>query len=78
MALVANGTYDAMMAFSSKWEWDSASGALIVVEAGGLATTHAGTALAYNQPQPTHRSLICAGPALHQAIMARTAALKLP
>ncbi len=35
MALVANGTYDGMMALSSKHEWDSASGALIVAEAGG-------------------------------------------
>jgi myo-inositol-1(or 4)-monophosphatase len=78
MALVANGTYDAMMALSSKYEWDSAAGALIVTEAGGLATTHARTALAYNQPAPTHRSLVCAGPALHEAIMARTAMLKLP
>jgi myo-inositol-1(or 4)-monophosphatase len=78
MALVANGTHDAMMALSSKCEWDSAAGALIVIEAGGMATTHAGAALAFNQPQPTHRSLVCAGPALHRAIMARTAALKLP
>ena len=78
MALVANGAYDGMMAFSSKYEWDSASGALIVAEAGGLATTHTGAALPYNQPTPTHRSLICAGPALHATIMARTAALRLP
>ena len=78
MALVANGTYDTMMALSSKYEWDTAAGALIVAEAGGLATTHAGAALAYNQTVPTHRSLVCAGPALHAAIMARTAHLKLP
>lgn len=78
MALVANGTYDAMMAFSSKYEWDTAAGALIVAEAGGKVTTHAGMALAYNQPTPTHRSVICAGPTLHGAILERTAALKLP
>jgi myo-inositol-1(or 4)-monophosphatase len=78
MALVANGVYDGMMAFSSKYEWDSSAGALIVTEAGGKATTHTGDALAYNQPVPTHRSLICAGPALHAAIMTRTASIKLP
>ena len=36
MALVANGTYDAMMALSSKHEWDTAAGTLIVEEAGGV------------------------------------------
>ena len=30
MALVADGTYDAMMALSSKHEWDTAAGTLIV------------------------------------------------
>ena len=78
MALVANGTYDAMMALSSKHEWDSASGALIVAEAGGLATLHSGAPLPYNQPTPHHRSLICAGPALHAAILERTGPIRLP
>jgi myo-inositol-1(or 4)-monophosphatase len=78
MALVANGTYDGMMVFSSKYEWDTAAGALIVSEAGGRVTTHAGAALAYNQPTPTHRSVICAGPKLHAAILERTAPIKLP
>lgn len=78
MALVANGSFDAMMALSSKYEWDTAAGALIVQEAGGLATTHTGAALPYNQPTPTHRSLVCAGPALHAAILERTAPIRLP
>jgi myo-inositol-1(or 4)-monophosphatase len=78
MALVAAGAYDAMMALSSKHEWDTAAGALIVAEAGGLATSHTGAALAYNQPTPTHRSLVCAGPALHTAILERTAPIRLP
>lgn len=78
MALVANGTYDAMMALSSKYEWDTSAGALIVAEAGGLATMHTGAALPFNQATPTHRSLVCAGPAVHAAILARTASIKLP
>lgn len=78
MALVANGTYDGMMALSSKYEWDTAAGTLVVQEAGGLATTHDGSALAYNQLRPSHRSVVCAGPVLHAAIMARTDKLKLP
>jgi myo-inositol-1(or 4)-monophosphatase len=78
MALVANGTYDGMMALSAKHEWDSAAGTLIVQEAGGLATSHNGAALPYNQKIPTHRSLVCAGPAVHKAIMARTDRIVLP
>ncbi|MFM9862029.1 MAG: 3'(2'),5'-bisphosphate nucleotidase CysQ [Micropepsaceae bacterium] len=78
MALVANGTYDAMMALSSKHEWDSAAATLIVQEAGGVVTAHSGAALAYNQPVPNHRSLICAGPALHAAILERTGSIRLP
>jgi len=78
MALVANGAYDAMMALSSKWEWDTAAGALVVQEAGGLATLHTGAPLPYNQASPKHRSLICAGPALHAAILERTAPIRLP
>jgi myo-inositol-1(or 4)-monophosphatase len=78
MVLVANGSYDAMMALSSKHEWDSAAATLIVQEAGGLATMHSGAALPYNQPVPHHRSLICAGPKLHAAILERTGAIKLP
>jgi myo-inositol-1(or 4)-monophosphatase len=78
MALVANGTYDAMMALSPKHEWDMAAGTLIVQEAGGLVTTHAGAGLVYNQPVPRLRSTICAGPVLHAAILERTEAIRLP
>jgi myo-inositol-1(or 4)-monophosphatase len=78
MALVANGTYDGMMALSTKHEWDTAAGTLIVEEAGGLVSTHGGIALRYNQAKPSHRSIICAGPALHSAVMARTSSLTLP
>jgi myo-inositol-1(or 4)-monophosphatase len=78
MALVANGHYDCMMALSTKQEWDTAASTLLVQEAGGLVTSHAGEGLVYNQPQPSHRSVVCAGPALHKAIMERTDRIKLP
>lgn len=78
MALVANGTYDCMMALSTKQEWDTAAATLLVQEAGGLVTSHAGEGLVYNQPHPSHRSVVCAGPALHKAIMQRTDRIKLP
>jgi myo-inositol-1(or 4)-monophosphatase len=78
MALVASGHYDCMMALSTKQEWDTAAATLLVQEAGGLVTSHAGEGLLYNQSQPLHRSIVCAGPALHKAIMARTEKIKLP
>ena len=78
MALVASGQYDCMMALSTKQEWDTAAATLVVQEAGGLVTSHAGEELLYNQSQPLHRSIVCAGPVLHKAIMARTDKIKLP
>lgn len=78
MAMVASGQYDCMMALSTKQEWDTAAAALLVQEAGGLVTSHAGERLVYNQAQPSHRSVVCAGPALHKAIMVRTDRIKLP
>ena len=78
MALVANGTYDAMMALSSKHEWDTAAGTLIVEEAGGIVSTHAGAKLAYNQTVPNHRSIVAAGPSMHAAILERTGHIRLP
>jgi myo-inositol-1(or 4)-monophosphatase len=78
MALVACGEFDSMMSLSSKYEWDIAAGDLIVREAGGRVTSHTGSGLTYNQPAPRLRSVICAGPAMHDAILARTRDIKLP
>jgi len=78
MALVACGQFDSMMSLSSKHEWDIAAGDLIVREAGGRVTSHSGGDLIYNQPVPHLRSVICAGPAMHGAILNRTRDIKLP
>jgi len=78
MALVARGAFDSMMSLSSKYEWDIAAGDLIVREAGGRVTSHTGAELTYNQPAPRLRSVICAGPAMHDAILERTRDIKLP
>lgn len=78
MALVSCGVFDSMMSFSSKHEWDVVAGDLIVRAAGGLVTSHTGAALHYNQPVPHQRSIICAGPAMHTAILERTRDIKLP
>src|SRR6185436_12748057 len=49
MALVAEGTFDAMISLSRKSDWDLAAGDLIVHEAGGCVTSAEGTVLTYNR-----------------------------
>ncbi|EPX79700.1 3'(2'),5'-bisphosphate nucleotidase CysQ [Salipiger mucosus] len=73
MGLVAEGRYDAMLTLRPSWEWDIAAGALIVAEAGGLATDRAGQPIRFNAPMPRHAGMIAAGPALHEEIIDRLA-----
>lgn len=78
MCLVANGAFDACLALSSKKDWDLAAPDLICSEAGALVTDHKGRAFHYNRPDPKQPSLVCAGPALHQLLLARVSHIELP
>ena len=78
MALVANGAFDAMMALSSKRDWDIAAAEIIVREAGGIVTSHTGAPMVYNQDSTLKASLVVTGPTLHAALMARVSHLNLP
>ena len=78
LCLVAAGEFDVAVALSSKGEWDLAAADLIATEAGCLVTSHKGRPLAYNRAVPSHRSLICAGPALHRLILQRVEPIDLP
>lgn len=78
MALVAAGEFDAAVALSRKHDWDVAAGALIATEAGALCTDHQGMAYRFNERDPWQTSLVCAAPALHPLLIARTAAIDLP
>lgn len=78
MALVAGGAFDAMLALSAKHDWDLAAGDIVVREAGGCVTNHRGEILRYNGVAPIQASVVAAGPALHQNLMARLAHLDLP
>jgi len=78
MALVANGSFDAMLALSAKRDWDMAAADIIVTEAGGKATTHEGAPPIYNGPDALQPSVIAAGPMLHAKLLARVAHIKLP
>jgi len=77
-ALVAAGEFDAMLVMNWKNDWDLAAADLIVHEAGGQMTTHAGDALRYNARDPRHRSVVAAGPALYKALNARIGQIVLP
>jgi myo-inositol-1(or 4)-monophosphatase len=78
MCSVASGAFDAMLALSSKSEWDMAAGDLIAAEAGCVVTDHKGRPLAYNRAKPSAPSLVCANPALHRLILSRTEPIDLP
>ena len=77
MALVAAGDFDAVLAMSSKCDWDLAAADLILREAGGVSTDHHGGAFVYNQASTTKPSLVSAAPGLHELIIARVGHIEL-
>jgi len=77
MALVAAGAFDAVLALSSKCDWDVAAGDLIAREAGGVVSDHQGSAYAYDRASCTKPSLVCAGPALYPLILERVSPIEL-
>ena len=78
-AFVAAGVHDAALALVRKSDWDVAAGALLVTEAGGLATTHLGESFLFNRKDPGQRSVLASAThELHAAMMAKTAFVELP
>jgi myo-inositol-1(or 4)-monophosphatase len=77
MTLVANGTFDAMLALSGKRDWDLAAADVILREAGGVATAHDGSILRYNRPGAIQTSIVGAGPVLHAKLMNRVSHINL-
>jgi len=77
MALVANGSFDAMLALSAKRDWDLAAADVILSEAGGLATTHDGSVLRYNGTTALQTSVVGAGPVLHAKLLNRVSHITL-
>jgi myo-inositol-1(or 4)-monophosphatase len=78
MAAVAGGSFDAAVSMGWKNDWDVAAGDLIAREAGALSTDPRGHALRFNSPKARNPGLVCAAPALHPLILARTAPIDLP
>lgn len=75
---VASGKFDAVITLWRKSDWDLAAGALLVEEAGGVATTHLGEPYLFNRGEPAQRSLLAAGNALHSLLSARVKGVRLP
>lgn len=70
MALVAEGAFDAMLTLRPTWHWDIAAGALLISEAGGIATSGQGAHLRFDTDHPASDGVIAANPALHAALLA--------
>jgi myo-inositol-1(or 4)-monophosphatase len=69
LAMVAAGRADATFTRSPKSEWDIASGAALVVEAGGTITDIKGREIRFNQRNVKLEGLIADNTALHAALM---------
>lgn len=69
MALVADGSFDAMITLRRTWEWDIAAGTLIVAEAGGTCTTTGGAPLRFNNADPRVDGIVAGGPAIQAALI---------
>ena len=78
MALVAAGRWDATLALFRKFDWDLAPGAILVAEAGGIASTHIGEELRFNRQIPAQRSMVVAGKGLHPLLIERVKHVDLP
>lgn len=71
MCLVASGHFDAAIALSAKSDWDMVAAAIIVSEAGALATDHLGIAFAWDHDIPRQKSLVVASATLHPLLIER-------
>ncbi len=68
LAMVAAGKGDATFTRSPKSEWDIASGAALIAEAGGKMTDIEGNALRFNQSSVKRHGLIASNGILHDAL----------
>jgi myo-inositol-1(or 4)-monophosphatase len=69
LAMVAAGKGDATFTRSPKSEWDIASGAALIMEAGGVITDIKGREIRFNQPSVKLEGLIADNRILHRALV---------
>ena len=70
VALVAAGTFDAMISLTNKRDWDLAAADIILSEAGGRLVGADGRGLSYNSPAALQGATIAAGPGLIAPLLA--------
>lgn len=68
LSLIAEGQYDAMLTLRPTWEWDIAAGALILEEAGAVASDRTGGPLRFNNPDPRLNGVVAGGPDIHKLL----------
>jgi len=68
LALVAAGRADATFTRSPKSEWDIASGAALVIEAGGHITDADGSVLRFNKPSVRLKGFVASNRLLHDQL----------
>jgi myo-inositol-1(or 4)-monophosphatase len=73
LARVAAGVSDATWSRGPKHEWDVCAGALLVAEAGGVATDLSNRPMRFNQPFPKVNGIIADNGHLHNAVVAAIA-----
>lgn len=78
LAFVAAGDWDAALVLGEKADWDVAAGAVLITEAGGTVTTHAGEQLEFNRAVPAQRSVVASGNALHPLLVRRAGYVNIP
>ncbi len=69
LCLVAQARFDGMITLRPAWEWDIAAGALIVTEAGGMATDRKGAGLTFNNPYPKTDGVMATNIHLHPHVL---------
>lgn len=69
MGLVAAGRYDGHATPTPRSEWDAAAGALILAEAGGMATDLHGRTLHFNQRTPCYDGMVVASAATYARML---------
>lgn len=76
MACVAAGLCDGTLTVHPRSEWDVAAGALLVAEAGGIATDARGRPYDFNRPSVLVDGLVAGTAALHPALLGLAATLR--
>lgn len=71
MAKLASAEADVWLEGRTIAEWDVAASALILAEAGGMATDRHGAPLLFNKPVPVFNGIAAANLALHAEVLAR-------